>query len=96
MSKDQSVHLIIRNTREDDIEKIVKLQQDSFPILARYDNIWHPEELKSHLQVFPLGQFVVVEEDGEVVGLCQHSDTDPYSRICRTYMEGNHLRRDVY
>jgi len=60
--------MIIRNTRLDDIEKIVTLQQDSFPILARYDNIWHPEELKSHIQIFPLGQFVVVEEDGEVVG----------------------------
>jgi ribosomal protein S18 acetylase RimI-like enzyme len=68
MSTDHNVHLIIRNTRLDDIEQIVKLQQDSFPILARYDNIWHPEELKSHLQIFPLGQFVVVEEDGEVVG----------------------------
>ena len=68
MSTDHNVHLIIRNTRLDDIEKIVKLEQDSFPILARYDNIWHPEELKSHLQIFPLGQFVVVEEDGEVVG----------------------------
>ena len=68
MSTDHNVHLIIRNTRLNDIEKIVKLQQDSFPILSRYDNIWHPEELKSHLQIFPLGQFVVVEEDGEVVG----------------------------
>lgn len=68
MSTDLNVHLIIRNTRLDDIEQIVKLQQDSFPILARYDNIWHPDELKSHLQIFPLGQFVVVEEDGEVVG----------------------------
>ena len=68
MSTDHNVHMIIRNTRLNDIEKIVKLQQDSFPILSRYDNIWHPEELKSHLQIFPLGQFVVVEEDGEVVG----------------------------
>jgi ribosomal protein S18 acetylase RimI-like enzyme len=68
MTTDHNVHLIIRNTRLDDIEKIVKLQQDSFPILARYDNIWHPEELKSHLQIFPQGQLVVVEEDGEVVG----------------------------
>jgi ribosomal protein S18 acetylase RimI-like enzyme len=67
MSTDHNVHLIIRNTRPDDIEKIVKLQQESFPILARYDNIWHPE-LKSHLQIFPQGQLVVVEEDGEVVG----------------------------
>lgn len=68
MSTDHNVHLIIRNTRPDDIEKIVKLQQESFPFLARYDNIWHPEELKSHLQIFPQGQLVVVEEDGVVVG----------------------------
>lgn len=68
MNTDHNVHLIIRNTRPDDIEKIVKLQQESFPILARYDNVWHPEELKSHLKIFPQGQLVVVEEDGEVVG----------------------------
>jgi ribosomal protein S18 acetylase RimI-like enzyme len=68
MITDHNIHLIIRNTGPDDIEKIVKLQQESFPILARYDNIWHPEELKSHLQIFPQGQLVVVEEDGEVVG----------------------------
>jgi hypothetical protein len=68
MSKDHNLHLIIRNTRSDDIEKIVKLQKESFPILARYGNIWHPDELRSHLLVFPLGQFVAVEEDGEVAG----------------------------
>jgi len=68
ISGNQNVHLIIRNTRPDDIEKIVKLQQESFPVLARYSNIWHPEELKSHLQIFPQGQFVAVEEDGTLVG----------------------------
>lgn len=68
MSGNHNVHLIIRNTRPDDIEKIVKLQQESFPVLARYSNIWHPEELKSHLQIFPQGQFVAVEEDGTLVG----------------------------
>ncbi|MGA7370394.1 MAG: GNAT family N-acetyltransferase [Nitrososphaeraceae archaeon] len=46
----------------------MKLQQESFPVLARYSNIWHPEELKSHLQIFPQGQFVAVEEDGTLVG----------------------------
>jgi ribosomal protein S18 acetylase RimI-like enzyme len=62
------VHLTIRNTIPDDIEKIVQLQKESFPILARSDNIWHPEELKSHLRIFPLGQFVAVEVDGDIVG----------------------------
>ena len=68
MHKHHDVHLTIRNTTPDDIEKIVQLQKESFPILARSDNIWHPEELKSHLRTFPLGQFVAVEEDGDIVG----------------------------
>lgn len=68
MHKHPNVHLIIRDTIPDDIEKIVELQEQSFPILARSDNIWHPEELKSHLRIFPLGQFVAVEEDGDIVG----------------------------
>ena len=68
MHKHHDVHLTIRNTTPDDIEKIVQLQKESFPILARSDNTWHPEELKSHLRIFPLGQFVAVEEDGDIVG----------------------------
>jgi hypothetical protein len=44
--------VIVRNTQED-IPKIVNLQKESFPYLARYGNIWHPEELESHLRIFP-------------------------------------------
>ena len=62
------VGLVVRNTRQHDIEKIVDLQKESFPYLARYGNIWHPEELESHLRIFPEGQFVAVEPDGTVVG----------------------------
>ncbi|MDQ4022735.1 MAG: hypothetical protein M3224_03310 [Thermoproteota archaeon] len=47
---------------------MVDLQKESFPYLARYGNIWHPEELESHLRIFPEGQFVAVEPDGTVVG----------------------------
>ena len=39
-----------------------------FPFLVRYGNIWHPEELQSHLRIFPQGQFVAVEPDDTVVG----------------------------
>jgi ribosomal protein S18 acetylase RimI-like enzyme len=60
--------VIIRNTLEEDIPGIVKLQEESFPFLARYGNIWHPNELQNHLQVFPEGQFVAVEPDDTVVG----------------------------
>ena len=60
--------VIVRNTQPEDIPKIVDLQKESFPYLARYGNIWHPEELESHLRIFPQGQFVAVEPDGMVVG----------------------------
>jgi ribosomal protein S18 acetylase RimI-like enzyme len=58
----------VRNTTQEDIPKIVNLQKESFPYLARYGNIWRPEELQSHLSIFPEGQFVAVEPDGTVVG----------------------------
>jgi ribosomal protein S18 acetylase RimI-like enzyme len=59
---------IVRNTLPEDIPKIVQLQKESFPYLARYGNIWRPEELESHVRIFPQGQFVAVEPDGTVVG----------------------------
>jgi hypothetical protein len=58
----------VRNTQPEDIPKIVDLQKESFPYLARYGNIWYPEELESHLRIFPQGQFVAVEPNGMVVG----------------------------
>ncbi|MDP9015613.1 MAG: GNAT family N-acetyltransferase [Thermoproteota archaeon] len=58
----------MRYTRPEDIPKIIDLQKESFPYLARYGNIWHTEELESHLRIFPKGQFVAVEPDGIVVG----------------------------
>jgi len=60
--------VMIRNTLPADIQKVVGLQKESFPFLARYGNIWHPEELQSHLRIFPQGQFVAVEPDGTLVG----------------------------
>src|ERR671931_527200 len=58
----------IRNTTKEDISKIINLQKESFPYLARSGNIWHPDELQSHLRIFPQGQFVAVEPNGTVVG----------------------------
>jgi ribosomal protein S18 acetylase RimI-like enzyme len=58
----------IRTTTQKDIPKIINLQKESFPYLARYGNIWRHEELQSHLRVFPEGQLVAVEPDGNIVG----------------------------
>jgi hypothetical protein len=60
--------VIVRNTQPEDISKIVNLQKESYPYLAPYGNIWHSEELESHLRIFPQGQFVAVEPDGTIVG----------------------------
>ena len=58
----------IRYTTKEDITKIIDLQKESMPYLARYGNIWKEEELESHLRIFPEGQFVAVEPDGTIVG----------------------------
>ncbi len=58
----------VRNTKKEDIHKIVELQKESFPLLANYGNIWHEEELHNHLNIFPEGQFVALEPDGTIVG----------------------------
>jgi len=58
----------IRNTKKEDIHKIIELQKESFPLLAKYGNIWHEDELQSHLNIFPDGQFVAEEPDGTIVG----------------------------
>ena len=58
----------VRNTTKKDIPKIIYLQKQSFPYLAKYGNIWKAEELESHLKIFPEGQFISVEPDGTIVG----------------------------
>ena len=58
----------VRNTLKNDIPKIIDLQKESFPFLAKYGNIWKTEELESHLEIFPEGQFIAVEPDGTIVG----------------------------
>jgi ribosomal protein S18 acetylase RimI-like enzyme len=67
-SHPRNLGVIVRNTQPEDIPKIIDLQKESFPYLARYGNIWHAEELESHLRIFPEGQFVAVEPDGKIVG----------------------------
>ena len=67
MTSSGQTEIIIRRTLREDIPKIVSLQKESFPYLARYGNIWHPDELESHLRFFPEGQSVA-DLHGEIVG----------------------------
>lgn len=59
--------VLIRQTEKKDIANIVKLQEESFPDLAKTGNIWHLDELQSHSDIFPEGQ-LVAELDGKIVG----------------------------
>jgi hypothetical protein len=64
MTSSDQTEIIIRRTASEDIPKIVNLQKESFPYLARYGNIWHPD---THLRVFPEGQSVA-DLYGKIVG----------------------------
>ena len=59
----------IRNITCDDVPKIVRLQEESFPFMAAQGIIWKPEHLRAHIELFPEGQFCA-EIDGKIIGSC--------------------------
>jgi hypothetical protein len=67
MEPSEHPEIIIRRTIPTNIPKIVNLQKESFFYLARYGNIWHPDELENHLKIFPEGQ-CVADLDGQIIG----------------------------
>ena len=50
----------------DDIDKIVQLQEASFPDMAAYGMVWPASYLERHMDIFPDGQFCA-EINGEIV-----------------------------
>jgi len=61
--------IIIRRMENKDIPKIVELQKIAFPHMAAEGVYWKPDQLESHLKIFPEGQFVA-EYNGKIVGSC--------------------------
>jgi predicted amidohydrolase/ribosomal protein S18 acetylase RimI-like enzyme len=57
--------IIVRNTRKEDIDEIIALGKICFPNMEP----WKREQLESHIQIFPEGQFCVEYED-KIVGSC--------------------------
>jgi ribosomal protein S18 acetylase RimI-like enzyme len=55
----------IRNTLPDDFQSIIDLTRRIYPESAP----WRVDQLESHLNVFPEGQFVAVDRSGKVVGM---------------------------
>lgn len=57
----------IRNMSFDDINKIIELQKESFPSMLKEGSVWRETHLKSHIQVFPEGQFCAEYKD-KIIG----------------------------
>ncbi|GIP40382.1 hydrolase YhcX [Paenibacillus sp. J31TS4] len=57
--------IILRNIEHKDIDELIALQQICFPHMEP----WTREHLRSHLAIFPEGQFCV-EYDGKIIGSC--------------------------
>jgi len=55
--------IIVRNIKKEDIDELVKLSKICFPHM----DPWQPEQLESHIDIFPEGQFCV-EYDGKIIG----------------------------
>ncbi|WP_255465155.1 GNAT family N-acetyltransferase [Nitrosopumilus sp. b3] len=66
-SKRSSV--VIRNMVLSDIPEVVELQKASFPVMASEGVYWKPTQLKSHIKVFPEGQFIA-EYKNKIIGSC--------------------------
>ncbi|MDE1861483.1 MAG: GNAT family N-acetyltransferase [Thaumarchaeota archaeon] len=66
MRKTRSM-IIVRTLTMEDIPKIIRLQKESFPYMASEGMIWKKGSLRSHIRIFPEGQFLA-EYKGEVVG----------------------------
>lgn len=58
--------IIIRNIASEDIPDIVKLQKQSFPLMAKDGLIWDEYHLESHIIIFPEGQ-ICAELGGKII-----------------------------
>lgn len=62
-----NAHVTVRNTRPDDVASVVAMSRLVYG--SKRKQRWLPEELLSHLRIFPEGQLVAIERaTGQVVG----------------------------
>src|SRR5262245_41940286 len=73
--------IAVRRATLRDVNTIAELNRLAYPDLAEDGLVWRPDQLRSHLAVFPDGQ-LVAEESGRIVGaassLIVSLGRDPY------------------
>lgn len=61
--------VVIRSYTEADIPQLLEVQRECFPPPYPEEQLWTPEQLRSHIAVFPAGA-LCAEIDGKVVASC--------------------------
>ncbi|HXT84698.1 MAG TPA: GNAT family N-acetyltransferase [Verrucomicrobiae bacterium] len=60
-------NVIITKISLQDINEIVELQKESFPSMLEEGSVWREDHLKSHIKIFPEGQFCA-KINGKIIG----------------------------
>ncbi len=59
--------VLIRNLTFQDIKGVIELQIESFPSMLEEGSVWRDYHLKSHIEIFPEGQFCAIY-NGKIIG----------------------------
>lgn len=78
----------VRNRMEVDVPSIRALMKRAYPPPHGPEAVWAERTLLAHLRTFPEGQWVVVSEDGRVVGSATSMRVDAHRAMSRhTWMD---------
>jgi ribosomal protein S18 acetylase RimI-like enzyme len=89
--------VIVREMKPDDVSHVIELQKESFPYMAKDGVIWREHHLRSHLEIFPAGQFcaelngkIIASSSSLIVDLVPDYAEHTYNQITANGMFSNH------
>lgn len=66
-NQDKPIPAVIRNYEKKDFQKLIEIQQESFPPPFPNELLWNKDQLSNHIKLFPEGA-LCIEVAGHVVG----------------------------